>query len=415
MKNILLYLSISMLVLTACDTQKEATEEAISIEVKNTLNFERANTTILISSSELKTHFPRAEAFAVYGDGKEVPSQLVTEGPNAGLMVLIESINKAEIKQLSIKAISKDSVTVFPKRTQAELSIKEGGEWEGREYIGGSFKNVDELRVPDEHTDHSWYIRYEGPGWESDLVGYRFYLDWRNATDVFGKTTSDMVLQDVGQDGFDSYHEQSDWGMDVLKVGKSLGIGSPAYFSEGNAIRIDSTDSIYSKVLVNGSIYSSVKTDYYGWEVADTKLDINSYYSIHAGSRLTYHHIDYTGEAENLATGIGKSDSAKLFTSKGSASAFGYMATYGNQSLNNDKLGLAVLFPAAHLKELTEDKYSDVVVLNPADNAIDYFFLAAWELEKEGITTQEDFLKYVEQTAKELANPLQVSWGTSKK
>ena len=83
------------------------------------------------------------------------------------------------------------------------------------------------LRVPPEHTDHSWFIRYEGPGWESDLVGYRFYLDWRNATDIFGKKDHRYgACKDVGQDGFDSYHEPADWGMDVLKVGESLGIGA---------------------------------------------------------------------------------------------------------------------------------------------------------------------------------------------
>jgi hypothetical protein len=77
----------------------------------------------------------------------------------------------------------------YQKRTQAEISVKTGGHFENRKYIGGDFENVNYLRVPDEHTDHSYYIRYEGPGWESDLVGYRFYLDWRNATDVFGKKT----------------------------------------------------------------------------------------------------------------------------------------------------------------------------------------------------------------------------------
>ncbi len=83
----------------------------------------------------------------------------------------------------------------YTKRTQAELSHKTGGQFVNREYAGGSFQNVEYLRVPPEHKDHSWFIRYEGPGWESDKVGYRFYLDQRNATDVFGKLTTDMVLQ----------------------------------------------------------------------------------------------------------------------------------------------------------------------------------------------------------------------------
>ncbi len=60
------------------------------------------------------------------------------------------------------------------------------------------------LRVPPEHKDHSWFIRYEGPEWESDKVGYRFYLDQRNVIDVFGIFTSDVVLHNAGLDGFDS-------------------------------------------------------------------------------------------------------------------------------------------------------------------------------------------------------------------
>lgn len=410
MKNSLLYLSMSLLALAGCKTEKETSEErSTTIEIQNTLDFARSNKTVLIGLDNLKSAFPYGEAFAVYDGEQELPTQLITEGPSAGLMILIDAIAASATKSLSIEAVAKDSATIFPKRTQAELSIKEGGEWKGREYMGGSFKNVNELRVPDEHTDHSWYIRYEGPGWESDLVGYRFYLDWRNATDVFGKITHDMALQNAGQDGFDSYHEMQDWGMDVLKVGKSLGIGSPAYFTEGKAVRIDSTDSVYSKVLENGAIYSSIKTDYHGWEVANTKLDVTSYYSIHAGSRITHHHMEYSGEAENLATGIGKSDSAKVYTNKGSANEFGYIATYGNQSLNNDKLGLAVLFSAGQVIEITTDEYSDVVSLKPENNALDYYFLAAWELEKEGITNEEDFLNYVKQTAKELASPLKAN------
>src|SRR5690606_33331726 len=72
-------------------------------------------------------------------------------------------------------------------RTHAELSIKEGGSWEGEKYKGGNFAQVTEFTVPEQHPDHSGYIRYEGPGWENAQVGYRLYLDWRNAIDIFGK------------------------------------------------------------------------------------------------------------------------------------------------------------------------------------------------------------------------------------
>jgi len=259
--------------------------------------------------------------------------------------------------------------------------------------------------VPDEHTDHSYYIRYEGPGWESDLVGYRFYLDWRNATDVFAKKTKEMVLQQVGLDGFDSYHEMQDWGADVLKVGSSLGVGSLGMYFDNHAIRVDKTDSVICSIIENGNLFSAIETDYFGWKVANDTFDVESILSIHAGTRLTHHEVTISGTPPNLCTGIGKDKNAKLFTDQGGNDRWGYLATYGVQSLNNDKLGLAVLFSNRQYKGITEDEFSHIVKLSPIDNQIDYYFLAAWEGEPDGLKDEESFLKYVKQTAIDLANP----------
>ena len=62
------------------------------------------------------------------------------------------------------------------------------------------------MRVPDNFTDHAYYIKYEGPGWESDKVAFRFYLDWRNGIDVFGKKTPGIVLPFVGMEDYEKYH-----------------------------------------------------------------------------------------------------------------------------------------------------------------------------------------------------------------
>ncbi|MEZ4686403.1 MAG: hypothetical protein R3B47_10145 [Bacteroidia bacterium] len=68
-------------------------------------------------------------------------------------------------KKISIETLAEgESAPVFTKRTQAEISHKVNGQWNGREYEGGEFQNVDKLPVPPEHTDHSWFIRYEVPG-----------------------------------------------------------------------------------------------------------------------------------------------------------------------------------------------------------------------------------------------------------
>lgn len=386
--------------------------EAFTITVKNPLDANRTNVLVTLKSKDLKKQHPsfNKDAFIVTDGSKELESQWSTNGQEEALKFLLEEIAAKTSKEITIKYSQEGNFKKdYPKRTQAELSHKTGGKFENRVYKGGTFQNVDSLRVPDEHTDHSFFIRYEGPGWESDKVGYRYYLDWRNAIDVFGKKTGETVLQKVGQDGFDSYHEMRDWGMDVLKVGKALGVGSLAYFHSGKANRVDQTDSVVVVIRENGNIYSEIETQYYGWEVAGQKLDLKSELNIHAGSRLTRHEIQIEkGNPEHLSTGIGKDKSVKVFSDKGTGKSWGYLASYGKQSLNDDDLGLAVLFPPRDFIGFNEDQFSHVVNLKPSDNQIEYYFLAAWVLEPEGIKNEKEFIEYLQKTAKELANPLEV-------
>ena len=393
---------------------KQEFPRSFEIELTNPADLQRENTMVLLEEEEIQRNAPafNSKAFVVLDGKTEIPSQYNEKDPlNKGIVLVLDQLQPKSSRKLSIRY--KENGTAdrsYQKRTQAELSHKTGGRFENRKYIGGTFQNIDSLRVPDEHTDHSYFIRYEGPGWESDKVGYRYYLDWRNAVDAFGKTTNDMVLQEVGQDGFDSYHEMQDWGMDVLKVGKSLGVGSLGLFHNGEAIRVDKTDSVIAVVAENGDVYSSIKTNYYNWNVADQVLDIQSLLSIHAGSRLTHHQVEVQeGNPDNLVTGLRKEDNTTLHSSKGGENQWGYLATYGDQSLNNDKLGIAVLFSPQDFIEFTEDEHSHIVKLQPSpEGKLDYYFLAAWELEKEGIKTEQEFLQYLEKTARELAMPVKV-------
>ncbi|MBF9255057.1 DUF4861 domain-containing protein [Pontibacter sp. 172403-2] len=398
---------------------KQVFRETFTVSVTNPLAQPRSDVAAFIPATEIRNAIPafNPDAFVVLDGKKEIPSQYNSkDNLQAGIILVLDQMAPKAARTLTIRYNEKGTYQhKYAKRTQAELSNKFGGHFENKKYIGGEFRNVDSLRVPDEHTDHSFFIRYEGPGWESDKVGYRFYLDWRNGTDVFGKTTPDMVLQQVGLDGFDSYHELQPWGMDVLKVGKSLGVGTLGMFVEDHAQRIEKTDSIISKITENGPVYSSILTNYYGWQVAGQDLDVQSLLSIHAGTRLTHHQVQVTGGTpENLVTGLNKDKTARLFKSKGNDKQWGYLATYGAQSLNKDKLGIAVLFRPQDFMAFTEDANSHVVKLKPTNGKLDYYFLAAWELEPQGIKTEEQFLEYLNKTAQELAAPVQVHVNSSK-
>jgi hypothetical protein len=402
--------------LSAQDLRKEF-PKSFTVKVTNPLSQEREAAPVYLSAQELKKKYPafNTQAFVVLDGKTEIASQYNhKDGDKPGAYLVLDKMAPKATRTLTIRyKETGEASRNYTKRTQAELSHKVGGEFKDRKYIGGTFQNVDSLRVPTEVTDHSYYIRYEGPGWESDKVGYRFYLDWRNGTDVYGKTTRDMVLQQVGRDGYDSYHKLQDWGMDVLKVGKSLGVGTLAHFHNGAAHRMAETDSMISVITENGPVYSSIRTNYYGWKIADMNLGINSNINIHAGTRLTHHQVGIAGgQPQNLATGLIKDKRAKLHQKQGSVNEWGYIATYGKQSLNGegDNLGIAVLFRPQDFMEFTQDEHSHVVKLKPANNKLEYYYLAAWELEPEGIKTEEQFVQYLERTARELANPVQVKF-----
>ena len=311
-------------------------------------------------------------------------------------VLLCLKLEGGEEKTIEVRILNKDDlIPPFPKRTQAEISHKFGGAWKDRKYLGGEFRNVDRLAVPPEHTDHSEFIRYEGPGWESDKVGYRFYLDWRNANDIFGKKTDTLVLQKTGLDGFDSYHEMAPWGMDILKVGESLGIGSIATYSEGIAQRVAVTDSIYTEILSNGILESRIRTRYSGWKTREDTTDLTADLWIQAGSRLTGVHLRSGMENGQYCTGLVKLDSTEIVTN--SSGMWGYLASYGKQSLAGDLLGMAILYPLEWLDTLSSDAKNHLVIFQPGIDEIEYYFLAAWEKEPGGIANREAFLRYMEE------------------
>jgi len=407
----------SFCVLAAQSVEKDF-PESFQIVVSNPLSVAREHVLVVLSPSQIKT---AAQAFNIHAfvvtDGQtEVPSQY-NEGDkdHAGIVFVLDKLAASESRRLTVRYDRKATrARSYTKRTQAELSYKTAGEWKNREYIGGTFHNTDYLRVPAEHKDHSWFVRYEGPGWESDKVGYRFYLDQRNAADVFGKKTTAMVLQEVGQDGFESYHNPQPWGMDVMKVGKSLGLGSIGALADGKVTRVEKTDSVDCRVVENGPVFSSLLTRYFGWQVGSDKHDLRSRLSIHAGTRLTRELLTFTHAPAMMVTGIVKDKSAKLFTSPGDGQHWAYLATYGLQSLNSDNLGLVIFFKPADVAGFATDEYSEFVKLKIQDNGAEYYFAATWSGEPGGIQNETQFLAYIKQVSAELSAPVKVKVTSAK-
>ena len=405
MKTIYKYIVLILItfVFVACSN-----ESGMKIKVTNETDLPLNDASVVVS---LKTDH---QYYSLTFEGEEIPHQVIkNKTDNNDELIFVTDLSPKETKEFTLKEISANEAKEFKARTYAELSMKEGNVYYDKRFRGDKFVKVTHLKVPAIHTDHDALFKYEGPGWESEKVGYRFYLDWRNGTDIFGKKKDQLILDQVGthdtvaQD--DSYHSMQEWGMDIFKVGNSLGIGSIGMWANDKVNMVSKTDSVICNIPHTGPIEAKVVTDYYGWQVGDKKYDLKSDLSIDAGSRLTKCNLQISGNPDNLVTGLVKHENTELIKSD-KKEGWNFLALYGKQTLVNDqdKLGIVIFYPQKDLIEITEDSSSYVIKLKPNNGEVTYYFAAAWEQEGNGILDISEFKDYLEWTATKLDNPVVV-------
>ncbi|WP_049724057.1 glycoside hydrolase family 88 protein [Gilvimarinus polysaccharolyticus] len=385
-----------------------------TITLSNPSEFERIDEPYRISFEQLGLSQSIA-GIGIKVDGRAIPSQTIDADGNGSPDSLFTLLDIDAAQKVTLTIHAGMPAVASAKRSQAEISRKTGGSWQedpekpGQQiYVGGHFENVSELTPPSQHTDHSYFIRYEGPGIESDLVGYRVYLDWRNGFDIFGKHTHQMALQNIGQDGFDSYHKPADWGMDILKVGNSVGSGGYGFWNGKSVERVSEVNGWDTRILDNGNLYSAFSIDYKDWKINHQNVQLNATLAMRGGSRLVHTQLKLDQSLDNLAIGIVKHPNTELIEGEINITgkAYTYVASWGKQSLNDDQLGMALLFRKSDRLQQTVDEHNYVSVMNAAGEDIDYYFLGAWEGEKSGINSREALIEYLEREAEKLTLPL---------
>lgn len=212
-------------------------------------------------------------------------------------------------------------------------------------------------RAPD-HIDQILPAIYqnEGPAWENENIGFRMYWDKRNGIDIHGKKVRDLVLDTVGLDR-NNYHEMSDWGMDVLKVGNSLGAGSIALMIDGKIYRIGDTPEEKVEITEETPSRSAFHLDYNGLEIAGRTIDLDWDISIEAGAYGYESSVTATGltGGEELIVGIVNLHSDTLYTLEKEGRFMAY--THGPQAELDKFLGMAL--------SIDKDKYTDHGELAP--------------------------------------------------
>lgn len=384
----------------------------IALSVTNQSQNERTEETITLPLTQLRQYAKGFDltTFSITKGNQEIPSQAIDSDGNGTLDGLVFNAQLKAGATDTFTITSTPNTLSYPKRTHAEISINQGGKrGSDGKFEGGKFEPVKFQKIPEGHTPGDLQFRFEGPGWESDKIAYRLYFDHRNVNDIFGKKVPDMVLPQVGHIGY-SYHKEADWGMDILKVGPSLGIGGIGMRVDGEVQRVATAKDMSVNIVTDGNLQSHIQIKHDDWRIAQNNFDLTNDITINAGSRMTHSSLTISPVSDNLVTGIVKHQPSEFISSSNESGDWAYIATFGKQSYVHDELGMAILYKKSALIELSEDKHNHLVTMKPQQNGkLDYYFLGSWAQDSDGMTTKAAFTDYLNGEIAKLNQPLHIS------
>ncbi len=337
-------------------------------------------------------------------------------------------VNKATGKQVASQ-VTWDGLLIFPADVKAESSsiyiIKEG---KAEEYATRVFGRL----YPERKDDLTW---------ENDLISFRAYGPALEATgeissgyDVWVKRTNEMVVdlrydlefceesmrmkKELKESGDEkayrtfrdsiSFHIDHGNGCDYYAVGRTLGCGAMAPYTEGKLWMCHNFTQY--QILDKGPLRFTCYFGYAPFEVDGKMVVEDRIVSLNAGTHFNKATVLYTnaetGENENLtiASGIvlhGTED----YVLNNEAGCM-YYADPVHQKFGQTYLG--VIFPEGNWETKVDCNHLLAITEQTPEKEVSYYFGAGWN--KFGFPTPDDWGAYVENQAKLLKSPLKVSF-----
>lgn len=398
-RNFFVYLLTGILAIS-CSSAPE-----VRLQVTNPMNQMRSDAIILLSRGEISRWLDiPGDLLPVLTDlqGDYIPSQaddLDGDGQWDELFALNTMESKAS-QTIVIKFVLPEEYPVFTDRTNLHLGDAANNYQKlssAQRLAGVSYHNYSGI------TEAAFQM--EGVAWENDRVGFRNYMDQRNGMDIFGKTTTAMVMDGVGKKGEPSYHEPGEWGMDVLKVGTSLGAGAIAYMYKDSLYRVGDNGSGSYDLVFSGPLRSRFNLSYSDWSMEDHNLNVVHQIDIIGGRRCYQSNVIYEGMEASMALvpGIVNMKSTDLHTRKLN-DQYTALITFDHQSEDGSLLAMALVLANPYLKAQGETRnegegiihtYYAMLDASPGE-PIPYRFYALWEHEDarwNSIEAITDYLK----------------------
>lgn len=379
-----------------------ACQQTPVLTVENSLPIDVEDTPLTISRAAVEAQLPLKEGqFPLIQIGEVTPAQQLDDLDGDGAwdeIALIAATQANTPVELKLTAVV--SYPEFPLKTSV--------------YLGVDYDRSDNFLEKDKETrspeniamKYPMMYQMEGPAWENDKVGFRLYFDSRNGKDIFGKTTADMVLANAGTKGQD-YHHLGEWGMDVLKVGNSLGAGAAAIMVEDTLVALRNTAAGEYEALIEGPVRTIFELRHQGWDTPVGNLDVTERISIWAGQYGYQEELLCDVEGLVWVSGIVNKHSNEML--QGETEKAQYIYTYDQQSENKDDMGMGLIVNKAAFVKSAQAPDSVAMVTETYYTAMKegkYYFVAGWELTSPMFESKEGFSKVMEQQAIIFSNPL---------
>ena len=382
-----------------------------TIRIENLTNETVPDTRFIIKASDLKIIKGKLPVIKDK-EGKYVPCQFDDmNGDGTGdELVFVYSLANYGSEELTIDWVEHENYPSFMARTHVRY-----GKVNSKGKIESLNKDAhDKHNLPRGGNDYPY--QHDGPAWENDKIGFRHYFDGRNVNDIYGKTTSSMVLDSVGigDNGkpANTYQVLDWWGKDILNCGGSFGIGGIGAMVGDKLVRLgvsvlentDNVDMTTYKLLTTGPVRSVIHLGYYGWQIGNDKINIEQTITIWAG-QYGYENVIRTSnlpDKVHLITGIVNNFNTNPYYQQ-MMNGYYLMGTHDKQT--NDKkqiLGMALaidstnyarVFDAPNEGDLTTTWCAE---LKPNTlKEYRYNCYAAWELTDTLFKNREYFINHI--------------------
>jgi pectinesterase len=364
-------------------------EKSVAAKVTNALDLNRPNEIVVLNCASLQKYLQviSCDNICVYDarTSDTLVTQLIDEDQN-GIpeeIIFCTNFKARETKQFVIKAVNKQ-IEAYQSLTFAKLMIPR-----------------------------------EDLAWENDRNAFRIYgpplaKDVNNGIDVWTKRVRYPIVEKwyKGDEAPDSvripYHEDHGEGADFFSVGRTLGAGGSALYSNGSLYQPGVFTA--SRILAAGPLRTMFEVTYKPVEFNGRNISEVKRFTLDEGSNLNKIEVTYICDSSNntvqFAAGLVKRKDVKVYYDKKNQ----WISLWGltNEKEENGSLGTGIIMSKKAFNGISEDSVH-VLLLGKAKLGIPsvYYAGAGWTRSGD-INNADEWNNYLKEFSLRLNSPLKI-------